>query len=297
MVAPSTRARVEQAIAQLEYRPNIAARSLSQRRTGLVHIVSAAPLLHGHAQTFVELVRALADRGYQTSTSRAPTSKTTSSQGLVPLGVDGVVLLGGHSFAPYWAEVANGSLPLVFVGGAESLPEQVSSVRVDQRTGGRLAGEHLLARGCTSLLHLCGPADWIDARERRDGFIKACEEAGARWRKLRCTSWEAGPAYEVAQSIPDDVDGVFASNDQIALGAMRMLHERGRRIPVDVAVVGFDDSMGADCYWPPLTTVRQPFRQLAETAVEHLTTLIESGEVHHTITKPELVVRQSTKGN
>lgn len=294
VVADDTRHRVMLAVQQLAYQPNLAARSLSQSRTGVIHVINATPLFHGHARTFIEIVGALGELGFQTSSSLVPFDEEVNLSKLIPIGVDGVVILGGHSRSSQWAEAAHAQVPVIFVGQRYGLPESISTVAVDQRHGAWLATRHLIETGRTNLLHVCGPADWLDARERRDGFLMACADAGIGYEKLSSPTWDAEDGYELAADIPEGIDGVFASNDQLALGIMRRLHEDGRRIPNDVAVVGFDDADGSNCFWPPLTTVRQPFSEVGHAAVTQLANLIEGGEADHTLINPSLVVRSST---
>lgn len=296
VVAPETRERVMSIVEELDYQPNLAARSLSQRRTGVVHVINATPLFHGHARTFLEVVSALGALGLHTSMSMVPFGEDLTLNQLIPMGVDGLVILGGHSRSSHWAEVAETRVPVVFIGQRIGLPETVSSVGVDQAHGAGLATRHLLEAGRQRLLHICGPRDWLDAEERRDGFVAACEEAGASFQKLSSATWDAHTAYELAERMPRGIDGVFASNDHLALGVMRRLHERGLTIPGDVSVVGFDDAEGSDCSWPPLSTVRQPFAEVGHTAVSQLTRLMDAGAPEHMLIRPELVVRESSKG-
>lgn len=295
-VAEETRTRVMAAVEALSYRPNLAARSLSRRRTGVIHILNATPLFHGHARTFLEIVGALGELGFQTSTSQASFDTDVRWDQLIPLGVDGVVLLGGHSRSQRWAEIAHAQVPVIFVGQRAGLPDTVSSVSIDHRYGSWVATSHLIEGGARNLVHICGPKDWLDAQERRDGFVEACADLGLPYTKLSSPTWDASWGYRLAAGIPADVDGIFASNDHLALGVLRRLHEQGRSVPADVSVVGFDDSEGSDCSWPPLTTVRQPFHKVAQAAVAQLGTLMEGGAAEHTLLKPELVVRASSKG-
>lgn len=296
-VAEDTRDRVLAIVAELGYQPNLAARSLSQRRTGVVHVVNATPLFHGHARTFLEVVRALGELSIHTSMSVVPFGEDLTLNRLIPIGVDGVVILGGHSRSSRWAEMAESRVPVVFVGQRTGLPASVSSVGVDQAHGALLATRHLIDAGRERLLHICGPRDWFDAEERRNGFIAACDEAGISFEKISSPTWDAQSAYDVSSRLPSGIDGVFASNDHLALGVMRRLHERGVAIPGDVAVVGFDDAEGSSCSWPPLTTVRQPFGEVAHAAVHQLTGLMDGGYPEHTLIRPELVVRSSSEGN
>ena len=296
VVAEDTRDRVMAIVAELGYQPNLAARSLSQRSTGVVHVINATPLFHGHARTFLEIVGSLGELGFHTSTSIVPDGNSLALNKLIPLGVDGLVVLGGHSRSSRWAEAAAVRIPVVFVGQRNGLSDRISSVAVDQAHGALLATRHLLESGCERVLHICGPRDWLDAEERRDGFVSACEEAGVSYDKLSSPAWDARAAHDLAEGIPREVDGVFASNDHLALGVMRRLHERGRVIPDDVSVVGFDDADGSDCSWPPLTTVRQPFHAVGRAAVLQLSHLMSGAGAEHTLIQPELIIRKSSKG-
>ena len=124
VVAEETRDRVMAIVTELGYQPNLAARSLSLRRTGMVHVV--------------------------------PFGETLTLNQLIPLGVDGVVILGGHSRSSHWAEMADTRVPVVFVGQRTGLPTSVSSVGVDQAHGALLATRHLIGQGRNRLLHICG---------------------------------------------------------------------------------------------------------------------------------------------
>ncbi|RMB61859.1 LacI family DNA-binding transcriptional regulator [Tessaracoccus antarcticus] len=297
VVAKDTRERVLAIVAELGYQPNLAARSLSQRRTGVVHVVNATPLFHGHARTFLEVVGALGELDLHTSMSVLPFGEDLTLNRLIPMGVDGVVILGGHSRSSQWAEVAETRVPVVFVGQRVGLPPTVSSVGVDQAHGALLATRHLIEQGRTKLMHICGPRDWLDAEERRNGFVEACDEAGIAFEKISSPTWDAQSAYDATSSLPPGIDGVFASNDHLALGLLRRLHENGVTVPEDISVIGFDDADGSDCFWPPLSTVRQPFRAVGHAAVAQLTRLMDGGSPEHSLIQPELIVRGSSKGH
>lgn len=297
VVAPATRARVLEAVNELAYVPNIAARSLSQRRTNVIHIVNATPLFHGHARTFLALVATLTEHGYHTSIAEAPHGETPPTlDQLVPLGVDGMILLGGHDRSLSLVESVAGRVPVVFVGQIDGLPEAVASVGIDQSYGAAMATTHLLDCGYRNLLHICGPRDWLDARIRRDGFISICEQEQVPFQKVSAGSWDASAGYAAIQGATGDFDAIFASNDQLALGAMRGLSEQGRRVPDDVGVIGFDNADGTDNFQPPLTTLRQPHLEVGSTAVAHLAQLIDGGPAEHTMINPELIIRKSTRG-
>ncbi len=297
VVAPETRERVLAAVEELGYRPNLAARSLSNRRTGVIHVVNATPLFGGHARTFLSVVSELGRLGYQTSIAGSPADQKPTLDQLVPLGVDGIVVLGGHAQSAGLVSVVHGRIPAVFIGQRSGLPDDVASVAIDQEAAARTATRHLIELGCSRLLHICGPSDWLDAHERRDGFQAVCEEAGIEPVKVSAGSWTASSGYLLGAQFPSGIDGLFASNDHLALGALRWLAEHGRSVPGEVAVVGIDDVDGADSFLPPLTTIRQPHHEVGACAVGHLAELIAGGPARHTILEPELIIRESTKGH
>ena len=297
VVAPETRERVLAAVEELSYRPNLAARSLSNRRTGVIHVVNATPLFGGHARTFLSIVSELGRLGYQTSIAGSPRDQNPTLDQLVPLGVDGIVVLGGHAQSADLVSVVHGRIPAVFVGQRFDLPDDVASVAIDQDAVARKATNHLVELGCRRLLHICGPSGWFDAHERRDGFNAACREAGIEPVKVSADSWEARSGYALGDRFPGDIDGLFTSNDHLALGALRWFAEHDRNVPGEVAVVGVDDVDGADSFLPPLTTIRQPHQEVGACAVGHLAELIAGGPARHTLLAPELIIRESTKGH
>lgn len=290
-VREETRKKVLEAVAQLGYRPNLAARSLSAGRIGAVHVIVAAKLYHGMSESFTAIVEALAARGLAASTSIG--YGTTDLRSIVPVTADAVIVLGGMQETEPWLEPIAGRVPLVYVGRTTELPKGASGVMVDQRAGARLAVEHLAAQGRRSLAHIVGPEDWLDTRLRKQGFEEAARDLGLPYESHCAGSWEGIDAARVAEALSPDVDGLFTANDHLALGFMSHAHRVGRRIPDDVAVVGFDDTSGSDAYSPPLTTVRQRFPEVGQLAVERVGAMLQGHPAEHTVLQPELVVRES----
>ena len=295
VVAEPTKLRVLAAIDELNYQPNMAARSLSARRTGSVHIIDAVPLLHGHATTFVAICQELAALGLQISTSVIRGEmENLALRELVPVGADGVIVLGGRHEPSSWVTSLATQLPTVFVGQTHDLPDLAAGVAVDHRLGARAAVEHLLQRGCTNIAHVAGPMDWGDARLRHDGYLAACAEPGIRPRVLHAGAWDATAAAPLMLNLDPAIDGIFAANDHLALGCMTALQLAGRSVPGDVKVVGFDDAMGSESFLPPLTTIRQDFRAVGEAAVAALNLLLTGERAESVTITPTLVVRSST---
>ena len=295
VVAEATRARVLAAIEELNYQPNMAARSLSARRTGSIHIIDAVPLLHGHATTYVVICQQLAALGLHISTSVVRSELGgLALRELVPVGADGVVILGGRYEPGEWVNTVATRLPTVYVGQVNDLPPLAVGVAVDHRAGAEMAVEHLVARGATRIAHVEGPTEWIDARLRHEGYLTGCAAVGLEPIVLQAGSWDASAASPLMACLDARVDGIFAANDHLALGCMTTLQLAGRTVPGEVRVVGFDDALGSESFLPPLTTVRQDFRAVGEAAVAALSLLLNGEAAHSTTIKPTLVVRSST---
>ena len=163
-----------------------------------------------------------------------------------------------------------------------------------------MATEHLLALGRTRIGHIGGPPTWHEARERTDGWRAALADAGVKPGPFVPGNWssasgEAGFLEMLAQA--PDLDAVFASNDQMALGMLHVANERGIAIPGDVAVVGFDGLAEGAQFTPSLTTVVQPLRELGRLAVQELVSRIDADsgatESRNLTLATELMVRDS----
>ena len=174
---------------------------------------------------------------------------------------------------------------------------RIHVVSIDQELGARMAVGHLLGGGCRSVAHVCGPPDWFDAAARIRGWRAAVEDAGVPSGDLLEGDWTPERGYVagaelVARGLPD---GVFCSNDLMALGALAALRDRRIRVPADVVVAGYDDVAGAAFFSPPLTTVRQPFDELGRLCMEVLLEAIggAAGTAHSIA--PTLQVRRSSE--
>lgn len=290
-VREETRQKVTKAIEQLQYRPNLAARSLSARRIGSVHVVVATTLYHGTTRGFIAICEALAEQGLATSTSVARDEEDPFK--VVPVTADAVIVLGGtHRNHPWLAPLA-ARVPVAYVGRVDDLPDGVSGVMIDQCAGARMAVEHLAVRGCRRLAHLAGPQDWLDAQQRLEGFEAAARAHGLPYEVHEAGTWDAVDGLRLGPSVGADVDGVFAANDHLALGFLSHCGEVGRRVPDDVAVVGVDNTSGSDAYPPPLTTIAQHFPTMGKLAVARVSAMLDGAPAEHTLLPPELVVRAS----
>jgi DNA-binding LacI/PurR family transcriptional regulator len=280
-VREQTRMRVQAAINELGYRPNRAARMLATGTSQVIGVVSRSSTLYGPAATLSALAEAALLRGFTVNVEsvraldRQPIADAISRH--LDQRVAGLVVIAPVESANDALDHLPGDIPLVSIDGDPDRPTEL--VTVDQEAGAYEATRHLLEAGHATVWHVSGPDDWFDSRGRIAGWRRALTEAGAEIPPLMSADWSAASGYRNGQILArmTDVTAVFAANDHLALGILRALHERGRSVPRDVSVVGFDDVPEAAYYIPPLTTIRPDFDAVAAASLDLLLAQITSG--------------------
>jgi LacI family transcriptional regulator len=301
-VAPETRLRVVQAADQLSFQPNVLARGLISGRTRTIGLLTdelggrfSIPILLGaenalgNEQMSVLLCDARGD-----AIRRRHYIRT-----LLARQVDGFIVLGDRNdVRPSLSKEI--PVPTVYAY-AESTDPADLSVLADDEGGARLAAEHLVALGRRSIAHITGPQSFRAARDRVVGLRAVLEEhnlalAGGEPRYGEWSQrWGWHAARALAAAYPD-LDAIFCGSDQIAAGVAQALREAGRRVPEDVAIVGYDnwEEFAADCR-PPLTTVDLNLEQLGAAAAKLLFAALDGAAGSGVIHQPcRLVVREST---
>ncbi len=298
-VRPQTRENVLAAIAQLGYRPNAAARTLVTRRTRTLGVVSFDTTLYGPASMLYGIERAAA-RSYFVSVASLPALDRASVVGAVDRfldqGVEGIVVIAPKTSAVAACSRIRSQVPVIAVGCGTHAP--LASVAVDNFEGAALATRYLLGLGHQTVHHIAGPASWLDAQERMEGWRRALAEAGTPQPEPLMGDWSAASGYRIGRQIAADgrVTAVFCGNDHMALGLLRALAEHHRRVPADVSVVGFDDIPESGYFLPPLTTIRQDFGELGRRALATLVDMINSHQPTRPCLRipPHLMTRAST---
>jgi DNA-binding LacI/PurR family transcriptional regulator len=298
-VRAETRARVLAAMRTLDYRPNPAARALVTGRSRTLGVVSFDTTLYGPASTLFAIEQAAHAAGYFITIVSLLAMDRASVLGAVDRlrvqGVDGILVITPQEGAA--AAVANlpSAVPVVAVEAGR--PGSVPVVAVDQFAGAVSATQLLLDLGHRTVWHIAGPRDFLEAQQRVEGWRATLDAAGAQAPPLLTGDWSPRSGYEVGRRLAEDpeVTAVFVANDQMALGVLRALHERGRSIPREISIVGFDDIPEAQYFTPPLTTVRQDFGEMGRSSLRLLLDLMQSGQPPSRLTiAPELIVRRST---
>jgi DNA-binding LacI/PurR family transcriptional regulator len=301
-VAPHTRERVEAAIAELGYRPNVAARALVTGSTRTIGLVTVKINQYGPAQTMLGLEQAARAAGYSLSVSILDDATAAAMRAAVDTfvaqPVDAIVALATYDDAAEALGVLESPVPLVAVqvGGDEERP----AVGVDQESGARLATRHLLDLGHRTVHHVAGPADSKEARSRVDGWRSELLTVGAPVPELLRGDWTPSSGHAAGRQLAarrragEEVTAVFLANDQMALGLLSALHDEGIEVPGDVSVVGFDDLPEAPYFTPPLTTVRQDFAELGRRGVALVLARLRGEDLHPDAVPAPLLVRSST---
>lgn len=293
-VRPRAREAVADAVAELGYRPNRAARSLVTRDADSIAVVVPEAEERVFSDPFFAamlgaVTRALADFPVQVllAMGRPGQGGEKIEKYLRGGYTDGAIVVSHHRDDRIGKVLHETRLPAVFVGrpaGEPSLP----FVDVDNTAGGRMAAEHLIAQGRRRLATVAGPQDMAPGSDRLAGWRDALSQAGL-WPAAPgrpegglvevgdFTAASGGEAMSRLLARQEDLDGVFVASDLMAVAAVHELQATGRRVPEDVAVIGFDDTQAAALCRPPLTTVLNPVSALATTAVEMLLRLMGGG--------------------
>ncbi|MET8562574.1 LacI family DNA-binding transcriptional regulator [Streptomyces flaveolus] len=312
-VSDATRAAVEAAVAELGYVPNTAARALAANRTDAIALVVPEPETRFFAEPyFSDMLRGvgaeLSDTEMQLLLIFAGSDRERRrlAQYLAAHRVDGVLLVSVHADDPLPDLLAQLEIPAV-ISGPRSAAESLPSVDSDNYGGARSAVEHLLSRGRRRIAHITGRLEVYGAQRRVDGYRDALRDAGHPVDELLVeqgdfTDEGGRRAMTTLLSRHPDLDAVFAGSDVMAAGARQVLREAGRRIPDDVALVGYDDSAIARHMDPPLTSVRQPIEEMGRAMIDLLLTEIADRrpaasrglDRHQAVLPTELVVRASS---
>ncbi|WP_184964140.1 LacI family DNA-binding transcriptional regulator [Nonomuraea endophytica] len=286
-VSAKARAAVRQAIDELGYIPNRAARTLVTRRTDTVAlVVSESELRVFDEPYFAGTIRgigsALAETGLQLilAMAQSPEEHERLEHYLTGQHVDGVLLLSLHGADPLPGRLEEMGVPTVLGGRPVGL-DPYSYVDMDNRGGARQAVKHLLGIGRTRIATIAGPQDMGVGVDRLAGYRDALLASNAPdLVAYGDFSEESGAAaMRALLAGHPGLDAVFAASDLMAVGALRELKAAGRRVPGDIALVGFEDSKAALHTDPPLTTVHQPTEQMGRQMAHLLVARINGEEL------------------
>lgn len=309
-VSPETRARVQQIISELGYSPNVIARSLSRGRTNTFGVVGFGLGYFGPSNVLQGIEQKSNELGFSLLLSLLDDFDAAQIDGilnnLLSRQVDGII----------WAVPGNDrlvgelsgrfneiSIPVVYLNKFKTQDEVI--VAMNNKQGGKLATQHLMEQGYQRIGIITGPTDWWEAQEREKGWREIMAEEGLNepdefiingdW---SAASGEVG-LYNLLAKSPG-IEAIFASNDQMALGALKAARQLGIKVPDDLGVVGFDDIPESAYFYPSLTTIRQNAISLGALAVDQMCNCISARQRNEEFKpdvnwiEPNLIVRGSS---
>lgn len=298
-VAPQTRTRVQELLHQHEYLAPVF-RHTEPAESPTIEVQFRGGLKSYVAETLEGIVDTAAELGASVVISKASRAPHWARD-LVSAGRRAVIAVTSVYTATHLDELARSGLPLVVLDPLHLPDSRVHSVGATNFAGGLAATRHLLSLGHRRVAYLGGQAMAVCNQARMHGFRAAMEAEGARvpgeYVRPGEFTHESGLAGAAAVlDLPEPPTAVFAGNDEIALGTIEAARARGLRVPEDLSVVGYDDTGLARMSSPPLTTVRQPLREMGAAALRTALRLAngEKAESHHIELATELVVRAST---
>jgi len=303
-VSEKAKAAVTEAVTSLGYSPNPVARSLATRRASSVGLVVSEDDSRVLSDPFFARVlrgiyAGLSGSRLQLVLLMAQEEDDHGALEAYLCGghVDGALVVSLHGEDPLPGRLAASGLPVV-LGGRPLAKVDVPYVDADNFNGASMAARHLIEVGRRHIASIAGPRDMAAGLDRLSGWRHGMASGGARPDGVEHAdfSMEGGAAaMERLLAAHPDLDAVFAASDLMAVGAMHVLHARGRRIPEHVAVVGFDDSGLAATAVPPLTTIRQPIEELGRTMTWRLLAqLAGDEELPPSVLLPTELVRRAT---
>jgi LacI family transcriptional regulator len=306
-VREEVRERVRKVIHDTGYQPYAAARSLVTRRTRIIGVIIPEALSTLFTDPFFSLLLQGVTGACNTHDYhlmlylfKGPADQGEMYRRVVGSGhLDGVIVASTRMEDPLIPKLLQDRVPFVLVG--RHTDERVSYVDVDNVAGARMAVEHLIRTGHHRIATITGPLNMTSGQDRLEGYLQALERQRLPVDEALIVEGNFTEASSMAAArrlLSLSVTGIFAASDIMAVGALKVIREAGLKVPLDVALVGFDDVPIASALQPALTTVRQPIVQMGSMAADLLMSFLEdppSGDAsaHKIILSAKLVVRES----
>ena len=308
-VSAETRARVQRVIANLGYSPNVFARNLSRGRSNTLGIIGFGLVYYGSSSVLTGIENKANELGFSLTLSLIdrldPMQVERILYDLLSRRVEGIIWAVPAIVDDFdWLaeKFSKIQTPVVYINKGPTDLDFVSAL--DNRTGGKLATEYLMKQGYKRIGIITGPREWWEAQERLESWREMVTAAEYLDIDNLIVEGDWSPAsgdvglHTLLDQDPE-VDAVFVSNDQMALGALQAARRLGLSIPEDLGIVGFDDIPEAAYFYPSLTTIRQDAKEIGATAVDRVSTLIRTQQAGETLepsiswTQPRLIVRKS----
>jgi len=299
-VSGTARARIEAAIAELDYRPSSVAQSLKQRRTNLVGVI-VRDIHHPYYPSLVHGIETQAQEyGYSMILCNGMNDMDREMKYfdyLASRSADGIIIASGRFQQKHYDYLCQSRTPIV-ISNVDTFDPNIPSISSEAREGGLLAGRHLVESGYDRFAYICGPKELSTAVARRDGFIEGVGTADVTVVYGESDVASGERAIEELKSVLGPGLGIAATNDQTAIGAMQAAQRLGYRVPDDIGFIGFDNIDTGQFTSPTLSTIDNNRHLVGMKAMQILKNVIDKkdGPVHDVV-RPVLVARGSTKRN
>ncbi len=293
-VSDKTKARVLTAIAELDFRPNNAARALATNRSNSIGFLFYGGGYFGPSRILEEVENAARALNYSVVLSRSKSGQTKDVQKaiewLISQDVDGILVYEPSDSPSLLAPELN-NIPVVVFEGNDTSPGDRITLEGNGKLAASLAVEHLLALGHETVHHIAGPMTWSSASTRCKGWEQALRENQRTIPPPKTGDWSAQSGYLAGRALAEipDMTSIFCANDEMAIGAMKALHEAGLSIPNDVSIIGMDGIAIGEYLLTPLTTVKQDFQTIAMNGVNTLINQIQGVTAKPLLTTPPTV--------
>jgi DNA-binding LacI/PurR family transcriptional regulator len=296
----ATKKRVLEAVEELNYRPNLLARGLRNRSGKLIGLM-VPEIMHETFAAFISHVEeACVKRGFTMilgNTREDPVAEDKVLSNLVGMKVDGIIISRVSDSSAVMNALNRSGIAVVAIDRALE-DEQTDRVLVGNREAGEIAAKYLWSMGHRRLLCIGGPESISLSRERLDGFRGFFAERGVEIQHIAGEDFEFETGVKCMRRILErgiEFTALWAENDLLAIGAMRELKRLGIKVPEEISIIGMDDIKTTQMVLPSLTTVRQPYREICDTAVDLLLHRMEHPEAQPRLilVHPELVIRDS----
>ncbi len=305
LISPETTERIRRIAEESGYRRSAAARSLVTSRTATIGVVVTTIADPFAAEVVNGIEDAANDHDYSVilaSSNVDPEREMRVVRALEERRVDGIIVTSSRVGASYAGSFSQKWVPIVLLNNQHHSNEFIHSVMIDNHSASAMATQHLIGLGHRRIAYIGDRNGYDSDTERFDGFRAALDQAGIEFRPDYVAHGNGKPdggaaAMNALLAASRPPTAVFCYNDMTALGALRSIRTRGLSVPADISVAGFDDLFVAEYSVPPLTTVRQPMREMGWLAVETLIRLLAGVEAEHNVNikvPGELVVREST---
>ncbi|MFZ9841171.1 MAG: LacI family DNA-binding transcriptional regulator [Candidatus Nanopelagicales bacterium] len=297
-VSGSARARIEAAIAELDYRPSSVAQSLKQRKTNLVGVI-VRDIHHPYYPSLVHGIETQAQEyGYSMILCNGMNDidrETKYFDYLASRSADGIIIASGSFQQKHYDYLCQSRTPIV-IAHSDTMDPNIPSVSSEAREGARMAGRHLVEAGYERFAYICGPRELNTAIVRRDGFIEGVGTSDVTVVYTNSDVESGARAISELKSVLGPGLGIAATNDQTAIGAMQEAQRLGYRVADDIGFIGFDNIDLGQFTSPTLTTIDNNRHLAGMKTMQILRNIIDKNDgPRHDVVKPVLVVRGSTK--